>query len=125
VNTLDPELVKALKLVADYDSQRPNRLVELRLYYNDDGRIIGLWETDHPEGNYIVLDNADILFKNNTDCLRVVNGAVTVIVPKINVHTRLTKSISGQAVVRGHAALALTKDEQYTDVEYYDRKTNN
>jgi hypothetical protein len=122
VNTIDPEFLKALELVAEFDRNRPVLVKELRLYYREDGSIIGLWETDHPEGDYIVLDNADVFNRNNTDRLRVVNGSLKVLDVVKPAVTRLTKATTGQPVVKGHAALALGADEEYTEIEYYDRK---
>lgn len=125
VNTLDPELAQVFELVAEYERNRPVAFKEARLYYNEDGSIIGLWETDHPVGNYIVLDNADVVHRKNTDLMRVVNGQLKIIDPTIPLRSRLTKSTTGQPVVKGHAALALNVDEQYPETEYYGRKTNN
>jgi hypothetical protein len=122
---MDPEFLKALELVAEYDRNRPKLVKEFRLYYNEDGSIIGLWETDHPEGNYIVLDDAGIFHRTNTSLLRVVNGELKIIDPKIPLKSRLIKSTQGQRVVAGNAALVLYLEEEYQDVEYYDRKTDN
>jgi hypothetical protein len=125
VNTLDPELAQVFELVAEYDRNKPVTFKEIRLYYNEDGSIIGLWETEHPDGNYIVLDSADIVYKTNTDLMRVIDGQLKIIDPTVPLRSRLTKSTKGQPVVKGHAALALNVDEQYPETEYYGRKTNN
>ena len=122
---MDPEFLKALELVAEYDRQRPKVVKEFRLYYNEDGSIIGMWETDHPEGNYIVLDDCGIFHNNNTSLLRVVNGNLKIIDPKIPLKSRLIKSTQGQRVVANNAALVLYPEEEYNNVEYYDRKTDN
>ena len=125
MNTLDPELIKVFELVEEYERNRPVVVKQTRLYYSQDGSIIGLWETDHPDGNYIVLENADIVHKTNSDLMRVVDGKLKVTDPTVPLHTRLIKSSAGQPVVKGHAALALAPGEEYTQIEYYDRKTNN
>lgn len=81
MTTLNPwqELVKGLELAEEMDRQRSPIVKEYRLYYNQDGTIIGLWETDHPEGtNYVVLENPDMFHKTNTNLLRVVNGEVRI-----------------------------------------------
>jgi len=81
MTTLNPwqELVKGLELAEEMDRQRSPMVKEYRLYYNQDGTIIGLWETDHPEGtNYVVLENPDMFHKTNTNLLRVVNGEVRI-----------------------------------------------
>ena len=113
------------RLVAEYDRQRPVVVKEYRLYYNEDGTAIGLWETDHPEGdNYIVLDDPDIFHRTSTSLLRIVNKELKVLDPTPIYRVKLVKADSGQRVVKGHAALALASDEKYTEIEYYDRKDN-
>ena len=73
------ELRKGLELAEKMERNRPRQFKEYRLYYNEDGTIIGLWETDHPQGNnYIVLEDPDIFHKTNTNLLRVVNGEVRI-----------------------------------------------
>ena len=119
------EFLKALELVAKFDGCRPTLTTEFRLYYNEDGSIIGLWETDYPTGNYIVLDDPSVFYNSNTLLLRVIDGKIEKITVAQNTRTQLVKSAQGQRVVRGMAAIALTPAEEYRDVEYYDRKTNN
>jgi len=122
---MDPEFLKALELVAEYDQQRPKVVKEFRLYYNEDGSIIGLWESDHPEGNYIVLDDTGFFHTTNTAQLRVINGELKKLDFKIPLTSKLIKSTQGQRVVAGNAALVLYPEEEYNNIEYYDRKTNN
>lgn len=125
MTTIDPELLRAFELVAEYDQQRPRLFKEFRLYYRDDGSIIGLWETEHPAGdNYIVLDNPDQFNRTNTFQLRVIDGKLKIIDATPPAKPKLTKSTQGQPVVAGNAALALYPNETYTDVEYYE-PTNN
>ena len=118
---MNPEFLKALELVAEYDRNRPKQVKEFRLYYNDDGSIIGLWETDHPEGNYIVLNHPDEFNQTNTNQLRVVDGKLKKIEVKTQNQTVLSKGTTGQRVVAGNAAIALYPKEEYNNVEYYDR----
>lgn len=122
---MDTELLKAFELVAEYDRTRTSTVKEPRLYYREDGSIIGLWETDHPEGTYIVLDDLTIFTNTSTLLLQVVDGKLKKISTSQPVQTQLIKSAQGQRVVAGHAAIAVTQDEEYQDIEYYDRKTNN
>jgi hypothetical protein len=127
LTTIDPwqELVKAFELVAEYDRQRPVIAKEYRLYHNDDGTIFGLWESDHPDGdNYVVIDHPDIFHKTSTNLLRVVNKELKILDPTPIYRVKLVKADSGQRVIKGHAALALASDEEYTEIEYYDRKDN-
>jgi len=122
----ESEFFKALELVAKYDSQKPLLVKEFRLYYNkDDGTVLSLWETNHPDGdNYIVLDDVDFFYRNNTHMLRVIDGKLKLL-KQSNPYSRLVRSSRGQSVVKGYAALALNINEQYPEIEYYDRKTNN
>ena len=121
---MDPEFLKALELVAEYDRNRPKVVKEYRLYYNEDGSILGLWETDHPIGNYVVLEDPGIFHRTNTTLLRVVNGEIKIIDPTIPLQFKLVKSTQGQRVVSNNAALALYPEEEYNNVEHYDRKTD-
>jgi len=123
MNTLDPwqEFVKGLELAEEMERQRPRVVKEYRLYYNKDGTIIGLWESDHPEGDYVVLDHPDIFHKNNTNLMRVENGILKIKDPRSTKIRQLYKSPQGQRVAKGHAALVLNTDENYEPIEYYDR----
>lgn len=122
---MSPEFLEALRLVEEYDSQRPKFVKEFRIYYNQEGQVTMYCETDHPpDTNYIVIDNPDVFFKTNTGRLRVINGELKIVDPTLT-RTHLAKSTTGQPVVKGMAALALEPAEQYQDIEYYDRKTIN
>jgi hypothetical protein len=110
------------RLVAEYDAQRPTIVKEYRLYYNPEGMIIGLWESDHPDGdNYIVLDDPGVFNNSNTLMLRVQNMKLIVLDPQAPLKTRLKKSNRVFPVVQGHAAIIVEQDETYTKIEYYDR----
>lgn len=122
---MNPEFLEALRLVEEYDRQRPKFVKEFRIYYNEEGRVTMYCETAHPpDTNYIVIDNPDVFFKTNTDRLRVIDGELKIVNTKLT-RTHLAKSNTGQPVVKGLAALALKPTEQYQDIEYYDRKTIN
>jgi hypothetical protein len=119
---MSPEFLKALELInPPADPQIP----EYRLYYDDEGMITGFSERDHAEGNYILLDNPDVFFKNNTFLLRVIDKKLVVLSNSPPPRPQLQRSTTGQPTVKGHAALALTSSNEYKDIEYYDRKTNN
>lgn len=119
---MDPEFLKALDLVAEYDKHRPKLTKECRIYYNDDGSIIGMWETEFPTGNYIVIDHPDKFYNVNTLQLRVVDKVLTKIDMLAPFKSRLGKSTAGQSVVKGHAAIAIDLTEFYEDIEYYDKR---
>jgi hypothetical protein len=122
---MNPELLEALQLVEEYNRQRPKLITEFRIYYDEEGQVTMYCETAHPpDTNYIVIDNPDVFFKTNTGRLRVIDGELKIIDTKIT-RTHLAKSNTGQPVVRGMASLALAPNEQYQDIEYYDRKTIN
>ncbi len=125
MSTLDPwqEFVKGLELAEEMDRQRQAVEKEYRLYYNKDGSIIGLWESGHPDGDYVVIEHPDIFHKNNTQLLRVINGVLQIKDPSPTNVRQLYKSKNGQRVVKGHAAIALGLDEEYLEIEFYD-KTN-
>ena len=110
------------RLVNEYDHQRPVIIKEYRLYHNDDGSIIGLWESDRPEGeNYVVLDHPDVFHRTNSQLLKVVDKKLTILDPTPIHRVKLLKGNSGQRVVKGHAALLLLPEEEYPEIEYYDR----
>jgi len=116
------ELIKAFRLVEEYDKNRPKLIKEYRLYYNDDGTVIGLWENGFPVGdNYIIIEHPDQFHKNNTNWLRVVNKELKIIDPHIPNKVKLKKSSTGYRTVKGHAALILYENEQHREIEFYDR----
>lgn len=122
MTTLDPwqEFIKGLELAEEIERNRPRLVKEYRLYYNDDGSIIGLWETGHPEGKYIILQDPDIFHRTNTNLLKVINEELKIIATNALQKNKLKKSNQGQPVVQGHAALALTPGEYYVNIEYYE-----
>jgi hypothetical protein len=127
MTTLNPwqEFVKGLELAEEMERQRPRLVKEYRLYYNTDGTPIGLWETNHPEGdNYVVLADPDIFHRTNSNLLRVIEGELKIIDPSLTKIRQLYKGQSGQPVVKGHAALALESREEYLEIEFYDRKNS-
>lgn len=109
-------------LVNEYDAQRPKFVQEYRLYYNQDGTVIGLWENSFPDTkNYIVLEDPGVFFHTNTQLLRVKNNKLIILDPREPNRARLKKSDQGFQTVKGHAALVLESNENYDFVEYYDR----
>ena len=123
MTTLDPwqELIKGLQLAEEVEKNRPRSIKEYRLYYNEDGIIIGLWESSHPTGdNYIVISHPDEFHKHNTQLLRVIDKKLVVLDPHTPHKVKLKKSFKGQQVVKGHAAVALGIDEEFLEIEFYD-----
>lgn len=116
---------EVVRLVAEYDAARTAITKEYRLYYNTDGTIVSLWESDHPAGdNYIVLDDPGVFYHTNTMLLRVRDKKLVVLDPRAPARTRLKKSMVGFPVVKNNSALILEANETYTEVEYYDRTNN-
>lgn len=116
------ELIKAFDMVIE----QPVVEKEYRLYYNNDGTVLGLWENSFPrDGDYIVLDNPDQFHRANTAELRVVDGKLIRLDLRVPITNGIEKSDSGQPVVKGMASIPLNEYEQFNDVEYYDRKSNN
>lgn len=117
----------AWQMIAEADAVRAAKLAikEYRLYYNvDDGTIIGMWERDHPDGDYIILSDPNDFHRHNTNLMRIRNGQLTIIDPRIQDQFRLQRSTQGQQVVRGHAVVALAPDETYHDTEFYETRNN-
>ena len=124
---LDPwqELLKGLQLAEEMEKNRPQIIKEYRLYYNEDGSIIGMWESSHPSGdNYITINHPDEFQKHNTNLLRIVENKLVVLDPHTPIKVKLKKSFKGQPVIKGHAAIALNLDEEFIEIEYYDQTNN-
>lgn len=117
---MSPEFLKALELVTEPVTET----TEYRLYHDSDGNVLSLSESDHPTGDYIVLDDPAVFHNTNTMLLKVVAGKLVVLDTQPKSYTGLQRSNTGQPVVKGMAAIALTATEEYQDIEYYDRKTN-
>jgi len=117
---MSPEFLKALELLVEPVIET----IEYRLYYDSNGCITALSERDHPNGDYIVLADPSVFHNTNTMLLKVVDGKLVVLDAQPKAYTGVQRSATGQRVVKGMAALALTADEEYQDIEYYDRKTN-
>ena len=103
--------------------------LEHRIYYDPaSGAILGLYINEYPVGdNYIVISDPEIFRALPIHRTVIENEQIKISEPEPDQlpRCRLTKSTTGQRVVKGHAALALATDELYNNVEYYDRKTNN
>ena len=116
------EFYKALKLVEEQDRNRLPILKEYRIYHDENGLVTAFSEAEHPEGdNYIVVDHPDLFHKANTLLLRVVDKKLITLDVKGTNQVRLKKSAQGQPVVKGMAAVALGLNEEYLEIEYYDR----
>lgn len=115
----ESELLKALASLV----VTPDPLVEYRLYYDESGSIVMcMMQAPFPDNNsYVVATKAqyELYWK-----YKVVNGKLEAIPDNVEYKIALVKSSSGFRVVKNHAALLLTDNEQYTDIEYYDTRNS-
>ena len=96
--------------------QFPKLELEYRLYYDAKGKPISMSSHDHPNGKYIVITKEQYDYPNY-NC-QVVNGKLQFDLGN-QFHVQLKKSTSGVPVVKGFANLVV--EEEYPDIEYYDR----
>ena len=94
----------------------PKLELEYRLYYDTTGKPIAMSSHNHPDGTYIVITKEQYDLPNY-NC-RVVNGKLLFDTDN-HFHVQLKKSTSGVSVVKGYAALVA--EEEYPEIEYYDR----
>lgn len=98
----------------------PDPEIEYRLHYDEEGTINLCSMQNHPTGtNYVVVDK-DTYDKYHRYC--VVNGKLTEIKLDDGVQRPFVKSKKGFRVVQNNAALLLEPDEEFNQVEYYDRR---
>ena len=90
--------------------------IEYRLYYDAKGNPISMSSHNHTDGQYVVITKQQY-DSANYNC-RVVGGKLQFdTVGQIRV--QLVKSTTGVKVVKGYANLVVEDD--YLDIEYYDR----
>lgn len=93
--------------------------IEFRLHYNDDGDIVLCSMSNHPESTqYIVVDRTTY---DNYFRYQVVDKKLVKIDQTTRYSVQLQKSTQGFPVVKGHAGLVIEPNEEYKDIEYYDR----
>lgn len=90
--------------------------IEYRLYYDNKGKPITMSSHNHPDGKYVVITKEHYNSANYN--VRIVNGKM-VFDNRDQFCVQLHKSTSGVAVVNGYANLVVEND--YEDIEYYDR----
>jgi hypothetical protein len=115
MNQLDPleEFLKALASLPEPVVPEPK---EYRIYYNETGRITMLSMTNHPEGDYIVVDLET--FENYTRYAGVKDKKLIPVAQNSGYQVQLSKGLLGFTVVAGHAGL-LIEDESYQNTENY------
>ena len=95
---------------------------EYRLYYNDNGKIIQISDSNwnHPEsGNYVVVDKN---IYDNWNIYRIRNGQVELKPTGPSSVVQLIKSTSGYLVAKNNPAILLEAGELIEDIEYYDHR---
>ena len=93
--------------------------IEYRLYYDENGSITACAMVQHPSGdNYVIVDRDAY---DNYTRYYVKDGKLEKIKQDSSTSNSLRKSTSGYKVVSGHAPLIIYGDEDYTEIEYYDR----
>lgn len=84
---------------------------ELRLYYDDEGKIL-FYTCEKPEGNYIIVDT--LTFAQSRYDLRVIDGKLTSINPKAII-TKLKPDSTGiKCLSEDISIIATDEDEQVT-----------
>ena len=99
--------------------------IEYRLFYNELGEITSctmIVPDDVVTDPYIVVTKEE--YERYAE-YRVADSKLKKIEQDAGYCMQLAKSITGIAVVAGHAGLIIESDEVYNNVEYYERKTNN
>lgn len=94
--------------------------LEFRVHYDDSGKITMCSMCDHPKNQqYLVVDRSayENYFKYYVNVARKKLEKVEV---DIGISVKLKKSDHGHAVVKNHAGLVLEKNEEYSNIEYYD-----
>lgn len=94
-------------------------ILEYRLYYDANGKPISMSSHNHPDGNYIAISK-DVYERANYN-YRVINGKLEPLDQYTTFRIQLRKSTSGMPVVAGHASLPIEHNEEYNNIEYYDR----
>ena len=95
--------------------------IEYRIYYDESGNITSCSMQSHEPGTYIVVSKNDY---DNYFRYTVVNGKLKKIESDPGFRVQLVKSTSGFPTVKNHAGLVIEQDEAYTDIEYYEYRTN-
>jgi hypothetical protein len=90
--------------------------LEYRLYYDAKGKPITMSSHNHPDGDYIVITKDQYDLPNYNCCI--VGGKMVFDTENL-VSVQLKKSTSGVAVVAGYPNLVA--EEEYPELEYYDR----
>ena len=114
----ESELIKALQAMVVTEDPP----IEYRLHYNAAGDVVMCSMQQHPESDsYLVVTKAQYDLYHRY-C--VVKGKLTLIEHDAGLRVSLVPRDQGFAVVRNHAALLLTAEETFKDIEYYDYRNN-
>ena len=123
-NIEDQDLIEIIKAFELLETSKKIEY-EYRLYYNEEGliyRTTNLKSDPIEEGNYVVVDES--IHKNYVR-YRIENGKPEPIPQQMGfVRPGLIRSEKGVAVVKNNASLPLTTEDEYTNIEHYDYRSN-
>ena len=97
---------------------------DYRAYYDEDGWVTGFAGSGFPTGDNWIAINRDLYTTHEWNWLRVINGSIVKQQPVYTYHFSLTKSDKGVKIVKNHAGIVIEEGEEYTDIEYYDKRNN-
>ena len=97
---------------------------EYRAYYNHEGWVTGFAGSGFPDGDNWVTIDKELYQSDKWRYLRLVNGKLERQEPKIEYSFPLTPSDKGVKVVKYHASVVVEPYEEYSEVEYYERRNS-
>jgi len=112
------ELEKFLAEVAALVDAPKEIVKEYRVFYDDNGEIIGQSMTEpHLEGSYIVVTEEE--YNNIHKYAKVKDGELKLKVFNPGYKRQLIPGVAQFTVVKNHAGILLEQDETYDDTEQY------
>lgn len=120
--SIDQELLKAFR---DLIKPIPDIAVEYRAYYNDRGEIVAVCSEpkDNPMAENSIVINAEVYEKSHK-FLVIDKEIVAKFSEDLGIRPALIKSKTGFKVVKNNPALLVEKEENYTNIEYYEYRNN-
>lgn len=102
-------------------------VIEYRIYYDQEGRVLlgtpvvlNRELPELPDDDYIVVSKEQY---HNLGNEIVKNGELVKPPKNIQISTQLQKSATGFTVVKNNAALLLDDEDEFQDIEHYDRRS--
>jgi hypothetical protein len=116
--SIDHELLKAFQ---DLIKPASDFAVEYRAYYNDRGEIVSVCSEfkDNPMAENSIVIPVEVYEKSHK--FLVINKEIVAkFAEDLGIKPALIKSKTGFKVVKNNPALLIEKEENYTNIEYYD-----